>query len=688
MSEKLSLVGNEYFSNIFEESVKNAKNNKGSIILLSGESGFGKTHILGYFHDEYKHGTLGIKSVFTEGQAPIGKFNVGNIQPLYPFSKAIEHFLEQTDVTPEKRFAKNVGLTMLASMPLLGEVFYAVKEIGRDYRQFKSEKSSEKAKKVSSATADYYDTLLSFADKTPFIIFMDDMHWADSQSIELISLLSENIKGFPIVIVIAYKQSILEHQGLPLMSFIMNIQEHPDVKSIALDSLSREQINELTSKYFKNYKRNDEFEDWILEHSYGIPGVAAEYLGYFQKHPPFSPDGTLATNFKGNEFLPSTVQTVFTQHLDSLSEEERNILAICSAEGREFTALVVSQLMNTDILTAIKKLKQLQIKTNIIKSIGAEKRYGVKTTVFKFTQAFYHTYFESSLEYEEYTTLHGQIAAFLKSKFEQTDNELLREDLAPYLAAHSIESGDEETAKSMLLLSARQADKYGSKDVVKVAFDKFSEIKNSMESDGLDNAEFMHMLGSALNNESKQEKSDSGDSDNNPSQFDASILDYKLYVKSIINDILTGRFENGSNKVMNVFNKMESILSQIEKTVLLCLAVKCYSEVHNTEKAEETLKTISDLLKIESTEQIECLYYNTASSYYFAVGNLPKSYFYLDKSANLVAKLPQELRLLTIVNIALTTKDSTPEKSVEYMRAAKKLSTSLSFEKLYKDLIN
>ncbi|MDX9790777.1 MAG: AAA family ATPase [Candidatus Kapaibacterium sp.] len=683
MSESNKLIGNQYFENIFEEAVRKSKNGTGSIILLPGEAGFGKTYILNHYHQEHKKASKGVRAVYAEGQAPIGKFNVGNIQPLYPFTKSIEQLLEQGDITPEKRFAKNVGLTLLASIPLIDTVFYAVKEIGRDWRQFKNDKSSERAKKVSSATADYYDSIQSFADKMPILLLMDDMHWADSQSVELLGLLAENIESLSLIIVLSYRRSMLEAQNLPLHSFILNYQDFDNIMSVELDSFDKNQISELAAHYFPNYKPNTEFEEWIHEHSYGVPGVASEYLNYFKKYPPFLPDGSLATNFKGNEYLPSTVQSVFTQHLESLTEEERNILAVCSAEGREFTALVAAHLLNTDVLSAIRKLKSLQSKTGIIKSIGAEHRYGVKTTVFKFNQAFYHTYFENSLEYEEYTSLHGQIAAFLKMRFESADNDILRENIAPYLAAHSIESGDEETAKNMLLMSAKQAERYGSNEIMRQAYDSFSGMKQDEESDNLNKVEFYNML-SHFNSDKAGNASNEVKEDDNI--FSDDEPEFKLFVKSITNDIIGQKYESAGEKAEIALQKTGGSLNQTESALLMTLLVKCYLSLHQTAKAEKILNNFQEIVKVSDDEQIECLLYNSSAQYHLYTGNMPKAYYFLDKSAALAPKLPQELKLLTLANIGQITKSSSPKKATEYMNAARRLSLNLGFSRLAEEL--
>src|SRR5690606_6161953 len=88
------------------------------------------------------------------------------------------------------------------------------------------------------------------------------------------------------------------------------------------------------------------------------------------------------------------------------------------------------------------------------------------------------------------------------------------------------------------------------------------------------------------------------------------------------------------------------------------------------------------LLKSEPDEQSECLIYNISAQYHKAIGNIPKSFYYLDKSANLAPKLPQELKLFTIANVGITTLGSSPEKAREYIKAARKLSKSLNFDRL------
>jgi hypothetical protein len=682
------LIGHSENIELIESKAKLLEKGNGSVVAISGETGFGKTHFLQYIREKYSKKNSNKVVAYSESQAPIGNFNVGNIQPLYPFAKIVERLLDNKHISPERRFALNVGMTALASIPFLGDVFYAVKEMGRDWRQFKKEKSSANAGKVSSAAADYFDTFAAYAHKTPLVMLIDDMHWADAQSVELLTIIREKITEIPLMLVFTYKQSVLESQGVPLMSFVNNQESITgNFLNIELQAFGRKEIEDYSKKLFDNYKSNSEFESWIIGQSYGVPGVAAEYLRYFSKFPPFGPDGELATNIEGNEFLPTSIQALFAEQLDSLTEEERNMLAICSAEGREFSAAVVSKLMNDDVLTTIKKLRSLQNKTGIIKSIGAQSRYGIKTTMYKFNQVYFHTFFENSLEYEEYTALHGEIAAYLKQRYEETDSDDIREEIAPYLAAHSAESGDEETAKDMLLFSASTAEKYGSTEIIEQAYRNFERYSGKVAGDETSprNEEF-HEKMKELSERFDDTKSIAEIPEGDIVTLDSGVLDFNMVRKTIVNDYNNGRYSEAIEKVNKYTENISEDFSKAEIAQLLALAAKCRIQSGEYDSAEDYVRSAMNVLENDKSSFAECFVFNVAAVLYSELDDFSRAYHYMDKAANIAVNLPDELKLLTVANLSLILKKITPEKSEKYFDAAVKMSEALNYKQFKRDL--
>ncbi|MGA2298029.1 MAG: AAA family ATPase, partial [FCB group bacterium] len=681
MDELYQINAQPEIYSLFRKSLDDLKKGKGKIFCISGETGFGKSYVLSSFNKDISLNQSGFESVLVEGQSPIGNFNVGNIQPLLPFSRAVEKLLKKGkgEDSAGKNFTKNIGLTVLASLPFVGTVFYAVKELGRDWREYKKDKSSSSIKNVSSAAADYFDALCSFADKIPLILLFDDFHWCDAQSLELLNLFVEKIASLPIIIVITYRKSLIISKGLILLSFIQRFKKSYDnVHILELNGFNPEHLNLCCKNYFRNYKTSKEFEDWLYNQSLGVPGVIFEYLKYFKNNSPFLSDGKLIENFEHSNFLPTSIHSAFSQVLDKLDDEERNILSICSCEGREFTAIIISQLLNTDILSSIKKLRSLQNKTGIMRSIGSQIRYGVRTTAYEFTQAFYHTFFENSLEYEEHVALHGQIAALLKQKYDDAESEAIRQEIAPYLAAHSAEAGDTQTAKSMLLLAAQAAQKFGSTEVIKDLYDNFQNIGKSEKDDEQENADkidnedlvFNEMLKTSLHitKETSEENKDNITYENNEQILTE---DFNIIRKTVVEYYLKKNYSMAVDFAIQYLNGSNNELRLNEKIQLLSIAVKSLIELNDFSRAEKYCIDAKALLKDKDDPLSECIFLNTLSALQVSQGKDAEAMQNLQLAAEKSMILPPELRLLTLSNIAIIMESTDSVQANKYFDAVR-----------------
>ncbi|MFP4527414.1 MAG: ATP-binding protein [Candidatus Kapaibacterium sp.] len=701
MAESIKIVGQDHNIALFRDKLNQAKKGQGSVMVIQGEAGFGKSHLMNKYLEIASEKNSGAIGIYVESQAPIGTFKVGNLQPLLPFSRAMEQMLDDKTVSPEKKFALNLGMTFLAALPLAGDLFYAVKEMGRDYRQFKKDKSSARLQNVSSAAADYFDSICAFADKAPLALLMDDMHFSDAQSVELLNLLAEKASAHPLLIVLALRPSIMESQALPMLNFVQKQKPAGTVTFVDLPVLTRGEIREMCHIYFTGYKSNQEFEKWIKEHSFSVPGVAAEYLRYFAQYSPFDEEGNLVTNFEDNEFLPATLQSLFSQAIEDLSEDEKNILSICSCEGMEFTTTVVSQLLNMDMLTTIKKLRTLQNKTGIIRSLGARNRYGVKSTVYRFTQAFYQSYFENSLEYEEHIAMHSQIAELLKEKYDAASSEEIRRKIAPYIAAHSLAAGDEDTVKSMLMVAAEHAEQYGSPEMVKSAYDSFRNLENlklSPEAAGeeiveKDDLRFLNLIrkaedalsaGAIGNGETMAEGEEVEANGVNGAVISAPI-DFESLRREVVNAFHADDYRLAADIATDARgDQLELHLS--EKAQLLSLAINSYIMLGDFESAENMAAEALALIENRADPISDCFIYNSCALMSSHQNRPGEAYNYLTKAAERAQLLPAELRLLTMATIGLLMRQTSPDKAQQYIEAARMLSATLNFDEISAEL--
>lgn len=675
-------VGIEKYYSKFKELLNSTIKGKGAILAISGENGSGKTHLLHKFNEDCSSRSS-LQNVYVENQPPVGSVNVGQIQPLLPFSTAIDMIIKKETGKAEKRFAINAGMTMLASIPLAGDLFYAVKELSKDWRQFKKDKNSENLKKASSLSVEFYETIMQLSTKSPVIILFDDMHWCDAQSVELLGLLIEVIADFPILIVFTYKNSIIEGKATPLYSFVQQYSHDNSVfHKLELTPLSLLQSKEMLLNAFPNTPDNG-FDKWIYDKSLGVPGVIAEYIKYFEKFPDKIKEFDTSNNSNNEKFLPTTLNAAFSQTLESISDDEKNILAVCSSEGREFTALIISNLLNVDVLTTIKKLRSLQQKTSLIKSVGAKVRYGVKTTVYEFTQAFYYNYFQSTLEFEENTALHGQIAALLQQRYNESDEESIKAQIAPYLAAHSTESGDDATAKEMMLKTAEGALEMGNADMVNSIYNSFKDL-NILNNDSDESGNTTNTLSELKDiisdlQSGKDLKLLSGDSDD-------TIPNYSIVRNTIVEEFHAGNYSEALSKANNYYQNYYSELSITEKLQLLGLLIRLNTELTDVSNAEKYSEIAFKILAAIDDPISESFTLNAYAIFKYKQGQREEAYSILRKTALRAMSLPAEVKLVTLSNIASFLNEMNPKNANKYYRAITDLSTTLNFNKILEDI--
>lgn len=658
-------------------------------MVLSGETGIGKSYLIKHFEEICDDKNNTIPKISIESQAPIGKFNVSNIRPLYPFSQIIEMLLSNKHLSAKAKLTKNLVMTVLASIPVIDSVFYAVKEISKDLEEYKKEQTGSSNTNWSETSKNYYKVICKYTEKTPLVIFIDDMQWTDSQSVELLNLFASTISSLPLMFVVGLRKLEIESQALPMLSFYnKNYGQNENVTFCELDIFSKNDISLLAQKTVANYSKNNDFEDWIEEHSYGVPGVVDEYLKYFKENPPFAADGKLNINLSGNEFIPASVQSLFSDHLSKLSEDDRNILSICSTEGREFTASVVAELLNTNVLEAIKKLKAIQNRTGIIKSIGAQKRYGVKTTIYKFNQAYYQSYFENLLEYEEYTSLHGEIAVYLKEKYNNSKLDDVKNSIVPFLAAHSIESEDDGTAKEMLVQSAKIAKEFGNNEMIMQAYESYrkyaeNDIDEVPTQKDIDNKEFLENLKNSISDLPIQSQHHSNGEQyvSNPEDM----INFESVRLAIVNNYHLNNYDIAAQKALDYIENNQD-LPTIESSQLYSMAAKAFIELQELDKAEKIIFKALELLNVKSEPQAEHFVLNTAAILYHDLGNMSKAFEYLEQAAQKAVNLPPELRLLTVSNISFILKNTQPAKSKRYYDAAVKLCESLDYKRFLRNL--
>ena len=175
------------------------------------------------------------------------------------------------------------------------------------------------------------------ARQRPTALLLEDWHWADEASHQVLEQIAELVSGFPLLVVVTSRPGTPRSWGG---------QDHH--LAIPLDPLGAESSASMLRSILRVDAVPARLVDLIHEHSGGNPFFLEEITQTLLEGGELAvADGAVVlTDALETLRLPGTVQAVIRTRLDRLDLEAREVLRLASVVGREFTRGILERATN------------------------------------------------------------------------------------------------------------------------------------------------------------------------------------------------------------------------------------------------------------------------------------------------------------------------------------------------------
>jgi adenylate cyclase len=205
------------------------------------------------------------------------------------------------------------------------------------------------------------DVLAARASAGPLLLALEDCHWLDPLSRDLLAVIGRAIAGLPVALLLAFRPPDEgRRQELP-------IRDLPHFTEIRLAEFTPEEAHRLIGLKLKQFFGGDwqppsEFAERITAHAEGNPFYIEELLNYIRdKGVDLNDAGELA-----RLDLPVTLESLVLSRIDQLAENPRAVLRVASVVGRVFRAAMLWDVhpalgQSTDVLGSLNLLSSLEL---------------------------------------------------------------------------------------------------------------------------------------------------------------------------------------------------------------------------------------------------------------------------------------------------------------------------------------
>lgn len=301
-----------------------------STVLVSGEAGIGKTTVIA--HSARTAHAAGATVLF-------GRCDEDLVVPYRPWIEALSHLLEHrgsetlATLNPVQRGSLN---RLIPEVPA-GEPNSALVD-----------PDTERLVLLQAVSA----LLSAAAGETPLVVVLDDLHWADAASLQLLRHVVASAASVRLMIVATYRDTDLS-RAHPLTSLLADLHREPGVSRLALHGLSDADIVALLAA-----AAGGELDDAAvgLAHALrretdGNPFFTAELLRHLGETGAIYPGADGRWTMRGSledMTLPTSIRDVVARRVARLSEEAGRALSIAAVIGRDFDADLLGTIAERD----------------------------------------------------------------------------------------------------------------------------------------------------------------------------------------------------------------------------------------------------------------------------------------------------------------------------------------------------
>ena len=316
------LVGREQETGLLRDRWQRAKEGLGQIVQLAGEAGIGKSRLV---HDLKHH------ALEESGESlPVIEWRCSTFYANTELHPAVDYFERSLDLereSPEGRLAKlkshlrSLDMELGEALPLLGGMLGLPPDEEFPVPELSPQRQREK-------TLDTLATwLFQTAARHPVLFIVEDLHWMDPTSLELLTYLADQQLADPILVLLTFRPE-----------FVPPWQARAHHTQVALNRLTNAQIGAMVEARTGLERLPADFVAHIADRTDGVPLFIEEVTQMLLESDAVeeTDDGVRLVGAFPAHAIPETLQDLLVARLDRMRSNPE-VVQLAATLGREFT---------------------------------------------------------------------------------------------------------------------------------------------------------------------------------------------------------------------------------------------------------------------------------------------------------------------------------------------------------------
>lgn len=427
------LVGRERELQTLLTAWDNALDGRSGLLFITGDAGMGKTALLSALQQQLAERNP--QSAWARGQCLA---HTGTSEPYLPVLEALGHLLRKAPDDGPVELMRRVAPSWLLQLPDLMDA--------AEYDALKRQTAGVAKERMLREMADALEQL-SLAQG--LLLVIEDLHWADSATLDLISFLAQREGNSRLLVLVSLRPVDAIVSAHPVRRLQLALKARSQARELALPPLTLEAVTRYLGTRLALPEHGAELAAQVHERSSGSPLFMVQITDYLQQHP----NEIDTRSAQLHEVIPEALQDLISLQLDDLAPEYRHLLEAASVLGVEFSAAATAAGTGLSLDIVEQQLELMAAHPRFIEPNGlAIWPDGTTSGIYRFRHALYPQVLRRKLLDSRRARIHRLVAERAEAAYGARSQEIAGE-----LALHFEQGGLRARALHYRVHTARKA---------------------------------------------------------------------------------------------------------------------------------------------------------------------------------------------------------------------------------------
>jgi predicted ATPase len=361
------LIGRDRELARLQDALARVLQGQGQMVSLIGEAGVGKSRLVAELREiALAPGDDGTMPVWLEGRC----LELGTPTGYAPFIDMLREYLawrpgeeirrrRESIATCLRRMVERGDLAQERAQemgPVLGHLLSL--PWGDEWDERLEAEGPDQVRRRTFAAI--YDIFVALSRRQPVVLVFEDLHWADTLSLDLLSMLMEGLSQGPLLLLVVYRPE-REHRCCHLATIAAQ-KCGTRYTELTLRELTDAQSQRMAESLLASKSLPTEVRDLVLGQSQGNPFFIEEVVHSLIDAEVVYRDGATWRVRTGRAPLavPEGVQSLILGRVDRLDDPTKHVLQVASVIGRAFRRRVLARAIQgePDLQSALWELEE------------------------------------------------------------------------------------------------------------------------------------------------------------------------------------------------------------------------------------------------------------------------------------------------------------------------------------------